>query len=194
MKIGIDMMGGDYAPAEALKGVKQFLNNAAPDIHMVLIGDKAKVNPLLETVNIPCERYTLVHATEVIGMNEHPTKALKEKPGASINVGFQLLHQKEIDAFISAGNTGAMMVGVHYSIKTIEGIHRPTISTILPRENTDTPGLLLDVGINSDCKPESLLQFAILGSIYSKYILNNANPKVALLNIGEEEGKGKVGS
>lgn len=190
MKIGIDMMGGDYAPAETFKGVKQFLETAPTDVQVVLIGDREQITPLLEKGTIPPEKYSLVHASEVIGMHEHPTKALKEKPGASINIGFQLLQKKEIHAFISAGNTGAMMVGIHYSIKTIEGIQRPTISTLMPREEKDIPAVLLDVGINSDCKPENLLQFAILGSLYSRHILHNPDPKVALLNMGEEDGKG----
>jgi len=124
-------------------------------------------------------------------MNEHPTKALKEKPQSSIGIGFHLLQSGKIDAFISAGNTGAMMVGTFYSIKAIDGIQRPTISTPVPRENGSF-GLLLDVGINADCKPENLLQFAILGSLYSKHILKINNPKVGLLNIGEEEGKGNL--
>jgi glycerol-3-phosphate acyltransferase PlsX len=124
-------------------------------------------------------------------MNEHPTKALKEKPQSSISIGFHLLKNEQIDAFISAGNTGAMMVGTFYSIKAIEGVQRPTISTLVPRENGGY-GLLLDVGINADCKPENLSQFAILGSLYSKHILNIDNPRVGLLNIGEEEGKGNL--
>jgi glycerol-3-phosphate acyltransferase PlsX len=124
-------------------------------------------------------------------MHEHPTKALKGKPNSSISIGFQLLAGEDIHAFVSAGNTGAMMVGALYSIKAIEGIGRPTISTVLPREN-GSMGLILDVGINSDCKPENLLQFAILGSLYAKHILNIENPRVALLNIGEEEGKGNI--
>lgn len=124
-------------------------------------------------------------------MDEHPTKALKEKPQSSISIGFHLLKNEKIDAFISAGNTGAMMVGTFYSIKAIDGVQRPTISTLVPREN-GTQGLLLDVGINADCKPENLVQFAILGSLYSKHILKIDNPKVGLLNIGEEEGKGNL--
>jgi glycerol-3-phosphate acyltransferase PlsX len=193
MKIGIDMMGGDFAPLETVKGIKQFLNSASsdPDIHLVLIGDQAQVLPLLDTEAISPDRFSIVHAPEIIDMHEHPTKALKGKPNSSINIGFQLLAKEEIDAFISAGNTGAMMVGAMYSIKAIDGIQRPTISTVLPREN-GSRGLILDVGINSDCKPENLLQFAILGSLYSKHILGIPKPAVALLNIGEEEGKGNL--
>lgn len=185
------MMGGDFAPIEAVKGVKKFLNTAAADVHIVLIGDQDKVLPQVALEGIPEDKWTMVHAPDTIGMHEHPTKALKEKPKATINVGFHLLQKENIHAFISAGNTGAMMVGMHYSIKPIAGIQRPTISTTLPRGNSDIPGLLLDVGMNSDCKPENLLQFAILGSLYSRNILHNPDaPTVALLNIGEEEGKG----
>lgn len=191
MKIGIDMMGGDFAPVEAVKGLKQYLESASQDILPVLIGHQDQLFPLLESADIDPARYQLVHAPEAIDMHEHPTKALKSKPHSSINVGFQLLASLEIDAFISAGNTGAMMVGAMYSIKAIEGIQRPTISTVLPRESGST-GLLLDVGINSDCKAENLLQFAILGSLYSEHILNIRRPRVALLNIGEEESKGNL--
>lgn len=191
MRIGLDMMGGDYAPAEAVKGVRLFLDSDASDAHLVLIGDEQALTPLLADAQLDQSRYTVVHSSQVIGMNEHPTKALKEKPQSSIAIGFYLLHNKKIDAFISAGNTGAMMVGAIYSIKLIDGIQRPTISTVLPRENGSN-GLLLDVGINADCKPENLVQFAILGSLYSQYIMGINKPKVGLLNIGEEEGKGNL--
>lgn len=191
MRIGLDMMGGDYAPAEAVKGVRLFLDNVAPDVHLVLIGDEQALAPLIEDARLDQSRYTVVHSSQVIGMNEHPTKALKEKPQSSISLGFYLLQNKKVDAFISAGNTGAMMVGAIYSIKLIPGVQRPTISTVLPREN-GTNGVLLDVGINADCKPENLVQFAILGSLYSQYIMGTSNPRVGLLNIGEEEGKGNL--
>lgn len=191
MRIGLDMMGGDFAPAEAVKGVRLFLDSDASDAHLVLIGDEQALTPLLADAQLNQSRYTVVHSSQVIGMNEHPTKALKEKPQSSISIGFHLLQNKKIDAFISAGNTGAMMVGAIYSIKLIEGVQRPTISTVVPREN-GSYGLLLDVGINADCKPENLVQFAILGSLYSQYIMGTDKPKVGLLNIGEEEGKGNL--
>ncbi|MET6996125.1 phosphate acyltransferase PlsX [Chitinophaga defluvii] len=190
MRIGLDMMGGDYAPLEAVKGVKLFLDTVA-DVHLVLIGDEQALAPLLADARLDQSKYSVVHSSQIIGMNEHPTKALKEKPESSISIGFHLLKNGKIDAFISAGNTGAMMVGTFYSIKAIDGVQRPTISTPVPREN-GTFGVLLDVGINADCKPENLVQFAILGSLYSQYILKIDNPKVGLLNIGEEEGKGNL--
>lgn len=191
MRIGLDMMGGDFAPTEAVKGVKLFLDTVASDVHLVLIGDEQQLTPLLADAQLDQSKYSVVHSSQVIGMDEHPTRALKEKPQSSISIGFHLLKNGKIDAFVSAGNTGAMMVGTFYSIKAIEGVQRPTISTLVPREN-GSYGLLLDVGINADCKPENLAQFAVLGSLYSQHILKTNNPKVGLLNIGEEEGKGNL--
>lgn len=189
MKIGIDMMGGDFAPLEALRGIQDYLKEGTATV--VLIGDEEKVKPLLSEYPLPQDSYSIVHAPQVIDMHEHPTKALKEKQQSSIAVGFHLLATGKTDAFISAGNTGAMLVGSLYFLKPIEGVLRPTISTIIPKENGGT-GLLLDVGLNSDCKPEHLNQFAIMGSVYAQNILGIENPRVALLNIGEEEGKGNL--
>jgi phosphate acyltransferase len=189
MKIGIDMMGGDFAPLEAVKGIKEYQQNNEADL--TLVGDEKALIPLLTEYNIPANKYNIVHAPDTIGMHEHPTKALKDKPGSSIATGFKLLATGAIDAFISAGNTGAMLVGSLYSLKPLEGILRPTISTIIPKENGST-GLLLDVGLNSDCKPEQINQFALMGAVYAKEILGIENPRVALVNIGEEEGKGNL--
>jgi phosphate acyltransferase len=191
MNIALDMMGGDYAPAEAVKGVEEFLHDNNSPLNLLLIGDEAQVNPLLAQHGLDTSRTKVVHAPQVIGMHEHPTKALKEKKHSSISIGFHLLSTGKCDAFISAGNTGAMLVGALYSIKAIPGVIRPTISTIIPKDNGGT-GLLLDVGLNADCKPENLNQFAILGSLYSKYISGINDPRVALINVGEEEGKGNL--
>ncbi|MBX2935419.1 MAG: phosphate acyltransferase PlsX [Ferruginibacter sp.] len=191
MNIGLDMMGGDFAPLEAAKGAVEYLSSAAGDIHLTLIGDEKKINEILLTHPLPAGKYNIVHASEVIEMNEHPTKALKEKQHSSIAIGFHLLATGKTDAFISAGNTGAMMVGSLFSIKTIEGVLRPTIGAYMPRED-GTLGLLVDVGLNADCKPENLNQFAVLGSLYARHILNYQNPKVGLINLGEEEGKGNL--
>ena len=191
MNISIDMMGGDFAPLEAVKGIQLYLSQTAQPAFLVLTGDEAKVQPLLTEWQIPSETVKLVHAPQVIEMHEHPTKALKEKQQSSIAVGFHLLASGKTDAFISAGNTGAMLVGALFSIKAIEGVLRPTISTVIPKENGGT-GLLLDVGLNADCKPEHLNQFATLGALYAKHILGYDQPRVALLNIGEEEGKGNL--
>src|SRR5450432_623496 len=191
MNIGLDMMGGDYSPLEAVKGIQLYLNGSSAQAILFLIGDEAQIDPLLKEYAIPAGSVRVIHAPQVIGMHEHPTKALKEKQQSSIAVGFHYLSANKIDAFISAGNTGAMLVGAMFSIKVIEGILRPSISTVIPKENGQT-GLLLDVGLNADCKPENLNQFAILGSLYAKHILDITNPKVGLLNVGEEEGKGNI--
>lgn len=191
MTICLDMMGGDFAPREAVKGIQLYLSETDTPAVLLLTGDEAQINPLLQEYQIPAAAVKVVHAPQIIGMHEHPTKALKEKQQSSIAIGFHLLASGKSEAFISAGNTGAMLVGAMYSIKTIEGVQRPTISTIIPKDNGKT-GLLLDVGLNADCKPEHLNQFAQLGSLYARYILNIDNPRVALINIGEEEGKGNI--
>ena len=190
MNIGLDMMGGDFAPMEAVKGVLRYLKQHDDSTHLTLIGDAAALAVLLDAHPLP-GRYTVVPATQVIGMHEHPTKALKEKPDSSIAIGFGLLASGKIDAFISAGNTGAMLVGALFTIKALEGVLRPTISSIIPREDGGT-GLLLDVGLNADCKPEQLNQFAIMGAVYAQQILGISNPRVGLINVGEEEGKGNL--
>ncbi len=191
MNIGLDMMGGDFAPLEAVKGVKDFVAASQKDIALTLIGDKGQVELLMEQHAVSHKNLHIVHAEQMIEMHEHPTKALKEKQRSSIAIGFHLLATGKIDAFISAGNTGAMMVGALFSIKAIEGVSRPTIGAYIPRENGSL-GLLLDAGINADCKPENLNQFAILGSLFAEHILGVESPKVGLVNIGEEEGKGNI--
>lgn len=191
MKIALDMMGGDFAPEEAVNGVDLYFSTNQDDVKLLLVGDEEKINPLLFKKDIDTDKIEIIHAPEVIGMHEHPTKALKEKQQSSIAKGFRLLSEGAADAFISAGNTGAMMVGALYSIKTIEGVSRPTIGAYLPRENGEL-ALLVDVGLNADCKPENLLQFGILGSLFARHILNFSDPRVGLVNLGEEEGKGNI--
>lgn len=191
MTIGIDMMGGDYAPLEAVKGVALYLQNNPTPVSLLLIGDKEELERHLTEHSIPASNISIVHSSEIIGMHEHPTKALREKQKSSIAIGFHLLASGKMDAFISAGNTGAMLVGALFSIKVLEGVIRPTISSIVPKADGST-SLLLDVGLNADCKPEQLNQFAIMGSVYAQLILEIENPKVGLLNVGEEEGKGNL--
>ena len=191
MNIGLDMMGGDLAPREAVKGVSQYLEETDSPSSLLLVGDKLQVEELLSEYKVPTDRITVVHAEQVIDMHEHPTKALKEKQQSSIAIGFHLLATGKTQAFISAGNTGAMLVGALFSIKALEGVLRPTISSVIPKDNGGT-GLLLDVGLNADCKPEQLNQFAIMGSVYAQLMLGIDNPRVGLLNVGEEEGKGNL--
>lgn len=185
------MMGGDYAPLESVKGVKSYLTGNDNALNLVLIGNEPVIRQLLAENDVTADRLTIVHADETIDMHEHPTKALREKQKSSIAIGFHLLASGKMDAFISAGNTGAMLVGTLFSIKALEGVIRPTISTIIPKENGGT-GLLLDVGLNADCKPEQLNQFAIMGSVYAQLVLGIENPRVGLINVGEEEGKGNL--
>jgi glycerol-3-phosphate acyltransferase PlsX len=191
MNIGIDMMGGDFAPSEAVKGIKAFLSAAVYTGTISCFGDEAQVKPLLDEHNLTSPAVVTIHTPQVVGMHEHPTKAFKEKQQSSIAVGFHMLASGKTDAFISAGNTGAMLVGALYSIKAIKGVQRPTISTIFPKLNGRS-GLIVDVGLNADCKPEHLNQFALLGTLYAKSILGISDPKVGLLNVGEEEGKGNI--
>jgi phosphate acyltransferase len=190
MNIGLDMMGGDFAPLEAVKGIQRFISTNFT-AQLYCIGDEAQVQPLVKELGVSSPCLHFIHAPEVIGYNEHPTKALKEKQKSSIAIGFHLLATGKIDAFISAGNTGAMLVGAMFSIKAIAGVMRPTIATVMPKLNGST-GVLLDVGLNADCKPEQLNQFAILGSLYAEHILGIEQPSVGLINVGEEEGKGNL--
>ncbi|MDE3214731.1 MAG: phosphate--acyl-ACP acyltransferase, partial [Bacteroidota bacterium] len=158
MDIAIDVMGGDFAPLEAIKGVQLFLQSPQPDIHLTLIGKKALITPLLESYGLSeNSQISVVNAEQVIEMHEHPTKALKEKTDSSISIGFYLLSAGKTDAFISAGNTGAMMVGAMFTIKPIDGVLRPTIGAYMPKQ-TGELALLADVGLNADCKPENLNQ------------------------------------
>lgn len=191
MNIALDMMGGDFAPLEAVRGIKLFLEEKKELVQLFLIGDKEQIEKQLIENQVSSNKLQIIHASQIIDMHEHPTKALREKKDSSIAIGFHLLATGKTDAFISAGNTGAMLVGALFSIKALEGVLRPTISTIIPKENGGT-GLLLDVGLNADCKPEQLNQFATMGSVFAQLILGIENPKVGLINVGEEEGKGNL--
>ena len=191
MRIGLDVMGGDFAPSATVKGAMLAQQELAGKATIVLIGDESKIKTELTRENIALSTFEIVHAPDVIGMAEHPTKAFVKKPKSSISVGFNLLKEDQLDGFASAGNSGAMLVGAFYTVKSITGVIRPSITSVLPKENGGV-GLILDVGINADCKPDVLNQFAILGSLYAEHVHGISNPKVALLNIGEEEGKGNL--
>ncbi|MBN2350863.1 MAG: phosphate acyltransferase PlsX [Bacteroidales bacterium] len=191
MKIGIDIMGGDFAPKATVLGSILAHNQIESDTTLVLIGDQSKIHEICEGEGFDHSQFEIVHTEEFIGMGEHPAKAFSKKPDASIVIGFKLLRTGKIDALASAGNTGAMLVGGMQVVKSIPGVIRPCITAAIPRYS-DTPTLLLDVGINPDCKPDVLYQYAILGSLYSKYVLNIESPRVGLLNIGAEEEKGNL--
>lgn len=191
MKIGLDIMGGDHAPKNCLDGAIMALESLDPSVKMVLIGDSEKAKAYLKEQNVAEDKFEFVHATDVIEMGEHPTKALAQKPQSTISVGFKLLKEDQIQCFASAGNTGAMLVGSMFSVKAVPGVIRPCITSLLPKENGGF-GIVLDVGTNADCKPDVLYQFAILGSIFAKEVYKINNPKVGLLNIGEEPEKGNL--
>lgn len=191
LRVGLDAMGGDYAPVETVAGAvlaaKEF---GAEGVHIVLFGQREAIERELQK-HPPMDNISIVHCPQVIAMGEHPTKAISKKPDSSISIAFEHLKHKKIDAFAGAGNTGAMLVGAIYSVRPIEGIIRPCITSLLPKEKGNY-NLLLDVGANADCKPDVLYQFALLGSLYMKHVFNLHIPKVGLLNIGEEEEKGNM--
>ncbi|MBL4677297.1 MAG: phosphate acyltransferase PlsX [Mucilaginibacter sp.] len=191
MKIGLDIMGGDYAPKAAVLGAIEACKTLTAGQQLVLIGDKEAALAILNENNFSADNFEFVHTTEVIGMGEHPTKAIVQKPASSIAVGFQMLKEGAIDAFSSAGNTGAMLVGSMFSVKNIPGVIRPAMTTIVPKLKGGL-GIILDVGANADCKPDTLLQFGILGSLLAESVYGIPNPRVALMNIGEEEEKGNL--
>ncbi len=191
MKIGLDILGGDYAPNSTILGAIAAQKELSEDQRIVLFGNEEETKRLIKEAGSDPSLFDYVHAPDNIGMGEHPTKAITQKPNSSISKGFEALKNKEVDSFASAGNTGAMLVGSMFSVKTIPGVLRPAIATNVPKLKAGT-GILLDVGANADCKPEMLNQFAILGSLFTEYVHGIKNPKVGLLNIGEEEEKGNM--
>ncbi|MBL7933910.1 MAG: phosphate acyltransferase PlsX [Bacteroidia bacterium] len=191
MKIGFDILGGDYAPNNCLEGALMALKELPTDVKLVLIGDSEVAKDYFSKNGVDPTRFEYVHTTEVIEMGEHPTKAFSQKPNSSISLGYKLLKEKEIDAFASSGNTGAMLVGAMFTVKAIPGVIRPCITTLLPKEHGGF-GVVLDVGTNADCKPDVLYQFGVLGSICAEEVYKIKNPKVGLLNIGEEPEKGNL--
>ncbi len=191
MKIGIDAMGGDYAPEAIVEGIILAAQELPVGATIVLIGKVQEIQQVIDKQNFKGTNIEIVEANETIEMGEHPVRALQSKPNSSIGVGFKLLKTGEIDVFASAGNTGAMMVGSLFSIKTIEGVQRPPIAGFAPQTDGKL-AVILDIGANADVKPEMLAQFGVLGSIYAKATMGVASPRVALMNIGEEEEKGSL--
>ena len=190
MKIGVDIMGGDFAPEATTLG-SILAHKECPELELVLLGNQEEIKKILERENISPSQFEIIHCEQVVEMCDHPTRVLVQKPNSSIAVGFKLLKEGKIDALASTGNTGAMLVGSMYVVNSIPGIIRPCITSVLPKENGGV-GIILDVGSNADCKPDVLYQFAVLGSIYAESVYDIKNPRVALLNIGEEEEKGNI--
>ncbi len=191
MKIGLDVMGGDYAPDAVIEGAVDALSQLPKGDRLVLIGDNQSIREKLSSMGVDASIFDIVPTTQVIEMADHPAKAFSQKRDSSIAVGFSMLKSGDIDGFASAGNTGAMLVGASYTVNVIPGVFRPALATLIPCIDGRS-SILLDVGINPDCKPDVLLQYAILGSVYAKYVLGVDKPKVGLLNIGEEDSKGSA--
>ncbi|MGN0182968.1 MAG: phosphate acyltransferase PlsX [Candidatus Ornithomonoglobus sp.] len=186
MKILVDAMGGDHAPQApveaAVRAVKEL------DVDIVLVGNTAVIRNELSKYEYPQEKITIANAPEVISNHEEPAKAVRTKKGASVVVAANMLKSGEGDAMLSMGNTGALLAVGLLIVGRIKGILRPAIGTVLP--SAKGPKLLIDAGANTNCKPENLVQFGIMGSVYMKNVLGINSPKVGLMSIGEEEGKG----
>jgi glycerol-3-phosphate acyltransferase PlsX len=191
MNIGIDIMGGDHAPDATIDGVLLALALLPDSDRLFLFGDEKIIRSKLQDKDADLKSLEIIHAPDMIGMSEQPIKAFTQKPKSSISIGFHFLKEGKIDAFSSAGNSGAMVVGSMYSVEMIQGIIRPCTSVVLPKENGKST-FLLDIGTNPDPKPEVMYQFGILGSSYAKHVYDVDNPRVGLLNIGAEPEKGNI--
>lgn len=191
MRIGLDIMGSDHGPDVPIRGAVLAARELPDGIRLVLIGDAEAIDRGLAAEGADPAAFDIVPSVDDITMHDNPTKALQAKPRSSISIGFHLLKEGKLDAFASTGNTGAMLVGSIFSIKPIPGVIRPCIPTLVPKEKGGV-GILLDVGANADCKSDVLAQFGLLGSLLAQHVYHIASPRVALLNIGEEEKKGDL--
>ncbi len=189
IKIAVDAMGGDNAPFEIVKGAVDAAN-ARKDIQILLIGRQNAVEQELQNYSYPAERITVVNAEEVIETAEPPVMAIRKKKQSSIVVGMNMVKQKEADAFVSAGSSGAILVGGQVIVGRIKGIERPPLAPLIPTEKGVS--LLIDCGANVDARSSHLVQFARMGSIYMEHVVGISNPKVAIVNIGAEEEKGNA--
>jgi phosphate acyltransferase len=188
IKIAIDAMGGDNAPFSVVAGAVMGYRILPPDVELILVGQRHRIVEELKALRAEKLAIQIVDASEMIEMGEEPANAIRKKKQSSINVGMNLQKDGKADAFISAGNTGAVMASSLLTLGRLEGVDRPAIAQYLPTE--EGVALMLDVGANSDCKAHQLFQFGIMGAIYTKHILKVRNPKVGLLSIGEERSKG----
>lgn len=192
MRIGIDTMGGDFIPQNPLQGVALVLSSLPPEVEVVLIGDPKCLEAEAPRYGLSFNgQVRILPATQVIGMDENPSRAVVQKADSTINVGIQALKEGQIDAFISAGNTGAVVAASVLKLGNLPGVSRPTLGAFYPYGDNQY-SLICDVGANVDCKPEHLVQFALLGSVYMRAVMGVPNPRIALLNIGEEPSKGNL--
>ncbi len=191
MKIGLDIMGGDFAPDACVKGAIIARQHLVADDQLVLFGHEQTILDLLHKEKADPDGFSIIHAPDIIHMQDYPSRAFIKKVKASMVVGFRSLAKGEIDGFASAGNTGAMFVGAMQNIRPIPGVLRPVIAACYPTLNGKS-NLILDVGLNPDSKPDVLYQYGQLGSLYFRHVNQVDNPKVGLLNIGKEPGKGNL--
>ncbi len=188
MAIAVDAMGGDSPLTVQVEAAVQAVNDFG--IEVILVGAEAQIDQKLKLYSYDQQKLRIAKSTEIVEMNESPATALRQKKNSSIRVAVDLVKAGEADAVVSAGNTGASMATAKFVLKSVEGIERPAIASLMPSVHRNHPFVLLDVGANTDCKPLYLFQFALMGDAYARTYLHLENPRVALLNVGEEEGKG----
>lgn len=189
VKIAVDAMGGDFAPKEIVAGAVQA--SAQLGLDVLLVGDRQQIDPLVKKYDSKgTASVEVVHAEDVVTMKEEPIRGIRRKPKASINVAMKLVKENKADAVVSAGHSGAAMASASLNLGRIKGIERAAIGAVLPTIVPNKSVIVLDVGANVDCKPKYLEQFALMGTIYSRYVLGNESPQVGLLSIGEESSKG----
>jgi glycerol-3-phosphate acyltransferase PlsX len=186
MKIIVDGMGGDHAPGEIIKGCIETVFEY--DVDLSLTGDSQILREELKKLNAPKDRIEIIHTTQVINMEDSPVKAIKTKKDSSMVKAMELVRREPNSVLVSAGNTGALLAGGLLIVGRIKGIDRPALTSILPNRKNGT--LFLDMGANTECKPENLEQFAVMGTVYMESVIGRENPTVGLLNIGTEENKG----
>jgi glycerol-3-phosphate acyltransferase PlsX len=188
IRVALDAMGGDYAPHAVVQGAALAWQEARDEIELILVGDKGQITSEISNLGVPVPPFDIRHAPEAIAMGEQAMEVMRRKKGSSIAVGMNLLKEKKVDAFVSGGNTGAVMATALLKLGRIEGVSRPAIASCLPSEKGIV--VVLDVGANAECKPHNLYQFALMGSIYCNYVLEVKKPKIGLLSIGQEQTKG----
>lgn len=188
LRIIVDAMGGDFAPSNEIAGAVEALRESGSDFEVILVGKESVISEKLKGLDLAGLPISVVHADDVITMDDSPTAALKQKKNSSLAIGMNLHKEGKGDAFVSAGNTGAVLSAATLILGRIKGVGRPTIGAFFPSEKGVC--LLLDAGTNVDCRPQHLFEFAVMGSIYAKQVIKYENPGVGLLNVGEEETKG----
>lgn len=188
LKIVVDAMGGDFAPGNEVKGAVDALRHSSNRLEIILVGNERAIREQLNAYGADGLALSVIDAPEVISMEDSPTAALKQKKNSSLSVGMRLHQEGKADAFVSAGNTGAVLSASTLILGRVKGVSRPTIGTFFP--SVKDPVLVMDAGTNVDCRAQHLYQFAVMGSIYYKKIMKKENPNVGLLNVGEEKSKG----